>query len=135
QKQQYLTLVRDVRVLASGNSDSVLLMMLKLNVWPILSGILAAGIISAVMGSDCHQILALSTMFTKDIFDYYGGRKRFGEKGTVFVGRLFIIVANSIAFAVAWFKPDIFELAISWAFSGFAALAPVMLAALFWRRS
>ena len=36
---------------------------------------------------------------------------------------MFIVVANSIAFAVAWFKPDIFELAISWAFSGFAALA------------
>jgi Na+/proline symporter len=29
----------------------------------------------------------------------------------------------------------IFELAIRFAFSGFAALAPVMLAALFWRRS
>jgi len=133
---KYPPLVAEVgRLSKQAPGDSVLLEMLRLFVPAWLGGLLAAGIISAVMGSDCHQILALSTMFTKDIFDYYGGRKRYGEKGTVFVGRLFIVVANSIAFAVAWFKPDIFELAISWAFSGFAALAPVMLAALFWRRS
>jgi len=135
QKAMYTTLVRDVRQLASSNSDSVLLEMLKLNVWPLLAGILAAGIISAVMGSDCHQILAMSTMFTKDIFDYYGGRARFGEKGTVYMGRAFIIIANGIAYAVALFRPPIFELAVQYAFSGFAALAPVMIAALFWRRS
>jgi Na+/proline symporter len=135
QKATYATLVRGVRQLASTNSDSVLLEMLKLNVWPLLAGILAAGIISAVMGSDCHQILAMSTMFTKDIFDYYGGRKRFGEKGTVYMGRAFIIIANGIAYIVALFRPPIFELAVQYAFSGFAALAPVMIAALFWRRS
>jgi Na+/proline symporter len=135
QKAMYASLVRDVRQLASSNSDSVLLEMLKLNVWPLLAGILAAGIISAVMGSDCHQILAMSTMFTKDIFDYYGGRKRFGEKGTVYMGRTFIIVVNGIAYIVALYRPPIFELAVQYAFSGFAALAPVMIAALFWRRS
>jgi len=135
QKAMYGMLVRDVRQVASKNSDSVLLEMLKLNVWPLLAGILAAGIISAVMGSDCHQILALSTMFTKDIFDYYGGRQRFGEKGTVYMGRAFIILANGIAYIIALFRPQIFELAVQYAFSGFAALAPVMIAALFWRRS
>jgi len=57
------------------------------------------------------------------------------EKSTVYVGRAFILLANTVAFAIAWGKPNIFELAISWAFSGFAALAPVMLAALFWKRS
>ena len=135
QKAMYAALVRDVRILASSNSDSVLLQMLKLNVWPVLAGILAAGIISAVMGSDCHQILALSTMFTKDIFDYYGGRQRFGEKGTVAMGRIFIVVANVIAYLIALRRPAIFELAVQYAFSGFAALAPVMVAALFWKRS
>src|SRR5947209_10197107 len=112
-----------------------MLRILKIYDHAFLAGILAAGIISAVMGSDCHQILALSTMFTKDIFDYYGGRRRFGERGTVFVGRAFIVVANLVAYVIALSRPQIFELAVSWAFSGFAALAPVMLAALFWKRS
>lgn len=132
----YGDLVKEVgRLSKSAPTDSVLLQMLRLFVPAWLGGLLAAGIISAVMGSDCHQILALSTMFTKDVFDYYGGRKRYGEKGTVFMGRAFIIIANSIAFAIAWWRPPIFELAVSWAFSGFAALAPVMLAGLFWKRS
>jgi hypothetical protein len=132
----YGDLVKEVgRLSKSAPTDSVLLQMLRLFVPAWLGGLLAAGIISAVMGSDCHQILALSTMFTKDVFDYYGGRKRYGEKGTVFMGRAFIVIANSIAFAIAWWRPPIFELAVSWAFSGFAALAPVMLAGLFWKRS
>ena len=120
---------------ANHNSDSVLLEMLKTYVPKLLAGILAAGIISAVMGSDCHQILGLSTMFTKDIFNYYGGGQRVGERGTVLMGRAFILIANGIAYVIALGRPPIFELAVTYAFSGFAALAPMMIAALFWRRS
>jgi len=116
-------------------TDSVLLHMLDFNAPVWLAGLLAAGIISAVMGSDCHQILALSTMFSKDIFEYYGGRKRVGEKATVFFGRAFIVVANTVAYIIALGKPAIFEIAVRYAFSGFASMAPVMVAALFWKRS
>ena len=121
--------------IAVRNSDSVLLEMLKVFVPAGLAGILAAGIISAVMGSDCHQILGLSTMFTKDIYSYYGGGERIGERSTVWMGRVFILVANGIAYLIALGRPPIFELAVTYAFSGFAALAPMMIAALFWKRS
>ncbi|HWE01247.1 MAG TPA: sodium:solute symporter family protein [Tepidisphaeraceae bacterium] len=121
--------------IANNNSDSVLLEMLKVYVPAGLFGLLAAGIISAVMGSDCHQILALSTMFTKDIFSYYGGGKRLGEKSVVHMGRLFIVLINGTAYFIALGRPPIFDLAVTYAFSGFAALAPMMIAALFWKRS
>jgi Na+/proline symporter len=119
---------------ATADSDSVLLEMLKVYVPAGLAGILAAGIISAVMGSDCHQILGLSTMFTKDVFTYYGGG-RVSERATVNFGRAFILIANGIAYLIALGKPRIFDLAVTYAFSGFAALAPMMVAALFWKRS
>jgi solute:Na+ symporter, SSS family len=118
-----------------NSTDSVLLHMLAFNAPVWLAGLLAAGIISAVMGSDCHQILALSTMFSKDIFEYYGGHKRIGEKATVFFGRGFILIANSVAYVIALGRPAIFEIAVRYAFSGFASMAPVMVAALFWKRS
>jgi Na+/proline symporter len=118
---------------ASNNSDSVLLEMLKAFVPAGLAGILAAGIISAVMGSDCHQILGLSTMFTKDVFNYYGGA-RIHEHATVVMGRVFILVANGIAYVIALYHPPIFDLAVTYAFSGFAALSPMMITALFWKR-
>jgi SSS family solute:Na+ symporter len=90
------------------------------------------------MGSDAHQVLALSTMFTKDIYQHHGGRERFGEKAAVLFARGFIVVVTLIAYVVALLlkeKQGIFEIAVRYAFSGFAAMAPVMVAALFWKRS
>lgn len=118
------------------NPDGVLLHMLNQYAPVWLAGILGAGIISAVMGSDTHQVLAVSTMFTKDIFAWYGGKKRYGEGGSVYFARGFILVVTALAYVVALITPEsIFELAVRFAFSGFAAMSPVMIAALFWKRS
>src|SRR5271154_4309661 len=118
--------------------DGVLLRMLQTYAPTWLAGILGAGIISAVMGSDAHQVLALSTMFTKDVFAHYGGQEKFGERRSVHFARGFIVVVTVIAYLVALAlkeKQGIFEIATRYAFSGFAAMAPVMVAALFWKRS
>src|SRR5437899_179559 len=118
------------------NPDGVLLHMLNQYAPVWLAGILGAGIISAVMGSDTHQVLAVSTMFTKDVFGHYGGKAKYGEKGSVFFARGFILAVTGIAYLIALKTPEtIFELAVRFAFSGFAAMAPVMIAALFWKRS
>src|ERR1051326_7467730 len=120
------------------NPDGVLLQLLNQYAPVWLAGILGAGIISAVMGSDTHQVLALSTMFTKDIYQHYGGREKYGEKGAVHFARGFIIIVTLAAYFVALQLKDkqgIFEIAVRYAFSGFAAMAPVMIAALFWKRS
>lgn len=118
-----------------ANGDDVLLIMLNRYAPLWLAGILGAGIMAAVMASD-SQILALSTMFTEDIFAYYGGRRRFGERAQVQTGRLFIVIITLVAYLIALRAPEtIFDLAIQYAFSGFAALSPLLVAALFWRRS
>jgi SSS family solute:Na+ symporter len=120
------------------DSDGILLRLLNDNAPAWLAGILGAGIISAVMGSDAHQVLAMSTMFTKDIYSHYGGREKYGEKAAVHFARGFILVVTVIAYGIALYlksKQGIFEIAIRFAFSGFAAMAPVMIAALFWKRS
>jgi SSS family solute:Na+ symporter len=118
------------------NPDGILLHLLTSHAPVWLAGILGAGIISAVMGSDTHQVLAVSTMFTKDVFAHYGGKEKYGERGSVLFARGFILVVTSIAYIIALNTPEtIFELAVRFAFSGFAAMSPVMIAALFWRRS
>jgi Na+/proline symporter len=123
--------------LGPGESDDVILRLLTAhtNLW--VAGVLGAAIMACVMASD-SQILALSTMFTEDIFAYYGGRRRFGDQAQIWAGRLFVVAVTAAAWWVAVQLKErvgIFELAIRFAFSGFAGLAPVMLAALFWRRS
>lgn len=120
-----------------GESDDVILRLLTANTDALLAGVLGAAIMACVMATD-SQILALSTMFTQDIFAYYGGKDRFGEQVQVWTGRLFVIGVTVVSYFVALELKDkegIFELAIRFAFSGFAALCPVMLAALFWKRS
>ncbi|HVV70631.1 MAG TPA: sodium:solute symporter family protein [Verrucomicrobiae bacterium] len=118
------------------NPDGILLHLLTDHAPAWLAGILGAGIISAVMGSDTHQVLAVSTMFTKDVFAHYGGTTKYGEKGSVLFARLFILGVTALAYAIALVTPaSIFELAVRFAFTGFAAMAPVMIAALFWKRS
>src|SRR5205085_12519782 len=66
----------------------------------------------------------------------YGGQEKYGERGSIAFARVFIVVITIIAYAIALQHPEgIFELATRYAFTGFAALAPLMIAALFWKRS
>jgi SSS family solute:Na+ symporter len=123
--------------LTPGEANSVIIRLLADNASPALAGLFGAGIMACVMASD-SQILALSTMFTEDLFAYYGGRKKYGAKAEVWAGRGFIVAICVVSYVIALALKDsasIFDLAVRFAFTGFAALAPVMLAALFWKRS
>ncbi|NJL31857.1 MAG: hypothetical protein HC898_09615 [Phycisphaerales bacterium] len=89
------------------------------------------------MASD-SQILALSTMFSEDVFAHYGHKERLGETAQVWSARIFVVVLTIIAYIIALVVhqyANIFEIAIQYAFSGYASMAPIMLAALFWKRA
>jgi SSS family solute:Na+ symporter len=120
-----------------GQADGVMIRLLTQQTGPLLAGVLGAGIMACVMASD-SQIMALSTMFTRDIFVHYGGRERFGERAQVWTGRAFVVGIAAAAYGIAVAlrnRANIFEIAVAFAFSGFAALAPIMVAGLYWRRS
>jgi solute:Na+ symporter, SSS family len=120
-----------------GESDDVILRLLSDNTDVVVAGILGAAIMACVMATD-SQIMALSTMFSQDVFAHYGGAMKYGENVQVWMGRAFVIFIAIVSYVLALAlegQKSIFDLAIRFGFSGFAALAPVMLAALFWRRS
>jgi SSS family solute:Na+ symporter len=120
---------------AKMNADDVLLLLLDRYAPAWLAGLLGAGIMAAVMATD-SQILALSTMFTEDVFAHYGGKARFGEAAQVHMGRGFVVALTLVAYAIALRAPEtIFALAVQYAFTGFSALSPLLVAALFWRGS
>ena len=100
-----------------------------------LASLLGACVMAAVMASD-SQILALSTMFTEDVFAFYGGKARFGEAVQVATGRVFVVLITLVAYVIALQVPQsIFDVATQYAFAGYSALAPLLVAALFWRKS
>jgi SSS family solute:Na+ symporter len=118
-----------------ANGDDVILKLVEgyAPVW--LASLLGAAVMAAVMASD-SQILALSTMFTEDVFAFYGVAARFGQTVQVQTGRVFVIVLTVLAYLIALGAPQsIFDLASQYAFAGYSALAPLLIAALFWKNS
>ncbi len=123
----------ELRTAASG--DDVILRLVEgyAPIW--LASLLGAAVMAAVMASD-SQILALSTMFTEDVFAFYGGAARFGPHVQVQTGRIFVILLTVVAYSIAMASPpSIFDIASQYAFAGYAALSPLLIAALFWKKS
>ena len=115
--------------------DDVILRLVEGYAPTLLSALLAAAVMAAVMASD-SQILALSTMFAADVFAFYGGTRRFGDAAQVRIGRLFVIALTVVAYLIALRIPQsIFDLATQYSFAGYAALSPLLVAALFWTGS
>ncbi len=98
-----------------------------------LSGLLTAGILAAIMSSLDSQFLALGTMFTNDIVLYYFGPQRFSERQKVWLARAFVALVVAVSYALSLFPHRaVFDMGL-WCFSGFTALVPLVLAALYWR--
>jgi solute:Na+ symporter, SSS family len=99
----------------------------------VLSGLLTAGILAAIMSSLDSQFLCLGTMFTRDVL----GRRDADDKQAIFFARLFVVAIVAVCYVLALLAStakgvSVFNLGI-WCFSGFSALFPVIAAALYWR--
>ena len=118
-----------------GNSNAVLAAMVgSVLQEPLVTGLLTAGILAAIMSSLDSQFVCLGTMFSHDIVIHLTGRDRFSDTQKVLLGRVFIVVIVAITYVLSLFPPPhIFDLAV-WCFSGFASLFPLVFAALYWRR-
>ena len=116
---------------------AVLSAMLNLLVGdPILTGLLTAGVLAAIMSSLDSQFLCLGTIFTNDIVLHRVGPKKYSDKQVISIARIFIVAIVALTYALAMLAKDanVFDLAI-WCFSGFSALFPVVFAALYWKRT
>jgi SSS family solute:Na+ symporter len=130
-----LTPERRAELRAAASGDDVILRLVEGYAPLWLAALLGAAVMAAVMASD-SQILALSTMFTEDVFAFYGGQARFGPAVQVQTGRVFVILLTVVAYSIALSAPQsIFDIASQYAFAGYAALSPLLAAALFWRKS
>jgi len=116
---------------------AVLSAMLKLLVGdPVLTGLLTAGVLAAIMSSLDSQFLCLGTMFTNDIVLHRAKTRKYSDKQIIMIARTFIVLIVALTYVLAMWAKDanVFDLAI-WCFSGFSALFPVVFAALYWKRA
>lgn len=116
-------------------ANSVLIKMIDLHAPEALAGFLAAGVLAAIMSSLDSQVLAVGTMFTNDIVKHYGFGDKMSEKQQILFGRIFVSLVLLITFLLSLIaNRSIFKLGI-WSFTGFASLLPIVIAALYWKRS
>ena len=119
------------RVLTRSESDNILPLVLT-EYAPLWAGaIVCVGAIAAFMSTADSQILAMSTIITKDGLPAATDIKKENEKQ---IGRLLIIVLAIIGLILAYDPPDtIFDI-VSQAFTGLAVLFPTTVAVLYWKR-
>lgn len=121
--------------LGPGGASSILVRMIDLYAPGVLAGLLAAGVWAAIMNSFDSQVLSAGTMFTQDIVRHYGFKDRMSERQQITVGRLFTVGILVVTFLLSLVMDrSLFKLGV-WCFTGFAALLPVVVAAIFWKRS
>jgi SSS family solute:Na+ symporter len=100
---------------------------------PILGGLLAAGILAAIMSSLDSQFLCIGTIFNNDIVTHYLGKDRISDRRQVLFTRLFIIGIVAVTYLLSLGNVrSVFAMGV-WCFSGFSALFPIVIAALYWR--
>jgi len=104
---------------------------------PILTGLVGAGVLAAIMSSLDSQFMCLGTMFTNDIVVRRFGKHRFNDREKILLARGFILFVVAVTYLLALYLKDsahVFDLGV-WCFSGFAALFPLVWAAVYWRRA
>ena len=101
----------------------------------IMAGLILAGILACTMSTSDSQLLAASSSVSQNLLHDCLGLK-LSEKTSMLVARLTVILIAVIGVILAW-DPDssVFSI-VSFAWAGFgASFGPVMLFALFWKRS
>lgn len=101
----------------------------------ITAGVILAGILAATMSTADSQLLAASSSVSQNIFRDFLGFD-ISEKKSMLIARITVLVVAVIAAFLAS-NPDssVFEI-VSFAWAGFGAtFGPVVLCALFWKRS
>ena len=119
------------RNLTRTESDNILPLILT-EYAPLWAGaIVCVGAIAAFMSTADSQILAMSSIITKDGLPEITEIKEENEKQ---IGRILIIVLAIIGLILAYDPPDTIFNIVSQAFTGLAVLFPTTVAVLYWKR-
>lgn len=120
---------------AGSSANAVLGLMVGQLTSPLIAGLVAAGVLAAIMSSLDSQFVAVGTMFTRDIVVHHFGRDRFSDGAMLWLARGFVVLIVIVTYLLTRLETrQIFALG-TWCFSGYAALSPLVFAAIYWKRA
>jgi len=125
--------------LENANSQRIIIEISKLisgngAIFAILAGVILAGILAATMSTSDSQLLTAASAVSQNIVKEFFG-KTLSQKASMIVARVTVVVIAVVG--VIWAKDEgsVFEI-VSFAWAGFgASFGPVVLFALFWKRT
>lgn len=126
----------EIAVIPPGASpNAVLGLMVGKLTTPLIAGLVAAGVLAAIMSSLDSQFVAVGTMFTRDIVVHHFGSARFSDTALLLLARGFVVAIVIVTYLLTLVETrQIFALG-TWCFSGYAALFPLVFAAIYWKRA
>jgi len=98
-----------------------------------LAALIMVGALAAFMSTLDSQLLALSTLFTRDLYLPFINSKA-GLKKQVMVGRIMVVLAAGAGLAIAHQPPDTLFVIAKETFTGFSVLFPTTLALLYCKK-
>ena len=114
--------------------ETVFISLGQLLFHPFVAGFMLAAILAAIMSTISSQLLVSSSALVEDLYHAFN-RKELGEKSSVLLGRVAVMIVSVVAALMAWQADDSILKLVSFAWAGFgASFGPVVLLALFWRR-
>jgi len=120
--------------LQGTNVDRILPLLMVKFAPSWLVAIILAGSLAALISTADSQILALSSIFTRDIYASFINKKATTEK-QVTMGRIFIVVLCIFGFVIALRPVSTLVSITAAAFTGIGVLYPATIAAFYWRRA
>lgn len=101
----------------------------------LVAGVILAGILAATMSTADSQLLAASSSISQDLGNDFLKRNFSGKRGMIVARTVMIVIALIAVYLARDPNSSVFRV-VSFAWAGFgAAFGPVMLMALFWKRS
>jgi solute:Na+ symporter, SSS family len=125
----------DLPAAIQSDPNKVLPYLVKSQLSPLVSGLVTAGILAAIMSSLDSQVLCVGTMFASDVVSGRGERRRFSDGAEIWIARVFVVLVMAVTWWLSWMlagNRSVFALGI-WCFAGFAGLFPLVFTALYWR--
>ena len=114
--------------------ETVFISLGQLLFHPFVAGFMLAAILAAIMSTISSQLLVSSSALVEDLYHAFN-RRELGEKRSVLLGRVAVMLVSMVAAIMAWQANDSILNLVSFAWAGFgASFGPVVLLALFWRR-
>ena len=135
-----LTKSGKLEVLTSSDSEKVVIKMAQYMSehhvgLAVIAGLVFAGILACTMSTSDSQLLAASSSMSENILKGVFNVKM-SDKVSMLVARAVLLVIAALGIVLAWDKDSSVFRVVSFAWAGFGAtFGPVMLTALFWKRS